>query len=56
MLYNGKLNLAMYCTEVKLTISTWEGDNTILSLQAGRSLVGAWGGKLFDRASRLIAS
>ncbi|WWC63687.1 uncharacterized protein I303_106292 [Kwoniella dejecticola CBS 10117] len=22
---------------------TWEGDNTILSLQAGRSLVGAWG-------------
>ncbi|WVW85213.1 hypothetical protein I302_107251 [Kwoniella bestiolae CBS 10118] len=23
---------------------TWEGDNTILSLQAGRSLVGAWGG------------
>ncbi|WWD19387.1 hypothetical protein CI109_103847 [Kwoniella shandongensis] len=25
---------------------TWEGDNTILSLQAGRSLVGAWGGAI----------
>ncbi|WWC71218.1 uncharacterized protein I206_105171 [Kwoniella pini CBS 10737] len=25
---------------------TWEGDNTILSLQAGRSLVGAWGAAL----------
>ena len=26
-----------------LTSSTWEGDNTILSLQAGRALIGAWG-------------
>lgn len=26
---------------------TWEGDNTILSLQAGRALIGAWGGGSF---------
>jgi acyl-CoA oxidase len=28
---------------------TWEGDNTILSLQAGRALVGAWGGTWMRR-------
>lgn len=41
---NGKLPLTR--CRFKLICSTWEGDNTILSLQAGRSLVGAWGGEL----------
>lgn len=31
---------------------SWEGDNTILSLQAGRALVGAWGGKSILLTSR----
>ncbi|WVO14615.1 hypothetical protein L204_102252 [Cryptococcus depauperatus] len=32
---------------------TWEGDNTILSLQAGRSLVGAWGAAI--KGKRLVS-
>jgi len=44
--FNGKFSLALY--RFQLIYSTWEGDNTILSLQAGRSLVGAWGGELND--------
>jgi hypothetical protein len=43
--FNGKLPRLVH-GRVRLTFSTWEGDNTILSLQAGRSLVGAWGGTL----------
>jgi hypothetical protein len=42
LLFNGKLKKTYHVFQ--LTYSTWEGDNTILSLQAGRSLVGAWGG------------
>jgi hypothetical protein len=42
LLFNGELSAPG--SRIQLTCSTWEGDNTILSLQAGRSLVGAWGG------------
>lgn len=31
---------------------SWEGDNTILSLQAGRALVGAWGGESYTTKDR----
>ncbi|KAL7422579.1 fatty-acyl coenzyme A oxidase [Cryptotrichosporon argae] len=36
-----------------LRSNTWEGDNTILSLQAGRALVGAWGGELAGQLPQL---
>lgn len=38
--------LSGHGVSTQLTNSTWEGDNTILSLQAGRALIGAWGGEL----------
>jgi hypothetical protein len=50
LLFNGELSAPG--SRIQLTCSTWEGDNTILSLQAGRSLVGAWGGESAGVASR----